>query len=102
MMALDISNWKFDKNMNIFSIIWSLVVGLIVGILARTLLPGSQHLSLLMTALFGIAGSFVGGFVGGLIKKPEDGAKFHPAGIIMSIIGTMILMYVAGMIIHKP
>jgi uncharacterized membrane protein YeaQ/YmgE (transglycosylase-associated protein family) len=87
--------------MNIFSIIWSLVIGLIVGVIARMLLPGAQHLSLIMTALFGVAGSFVGGFVGGLIKKPEDGAKFHPAGMAMSVVGTMVLMFVAGMIIKK-
>ena len=67
--------------MNIFHIIWMVVIGLIVGILARLVLPGAQHLSLLMTALFGIAGSFIGGFIGMAIKKPAPGEKFHPAGM---------------------
>ena len=81
--------------MNIFHIIWMLVIGLIVGMLARLLLPGAQHVGLLMTAFFGIVGSFVGGFLGSLIKKPNPDEKFHPAGMLMSVVGTVIVFFLA-------
>jgi uncharacterized membrane protein YeaQ/YmgE (transglycosylase-associated protein family) len=81
--------------MNIFQIIWMLVIGLVVGVLARMLLPGGQNIGMLMTAVFGVLGSIVGGFVGNLIKKPAPGEKFHPAGILMSIIGTVLVLFIA-------
>ena len=77
-------------------IIWSLIVGLIVGLIARAVMPGAQHLSLLMTSLLGIGGSIVGGLIARLFSKPKEGQPFHPAGIIMSIIGAMILLFVMG------
>lgn len=71
------------------------IIGLIVGMLARLLLPGGQHISLFMTAVFGIIGSFVGGFIGAMIKKPNPDEKFHPAGMLMSIIGTILVLFIA-------
>ena len=53
-------------------------------------------MGLLMTGVLGIVGSFVGGFIGRLFSKPADGAPFHPAGIIMSIIGALIVLFVMG------
>jgi uncharacterized membrane protein YeaQ/YmgE (transglycosylase-associated protein family) len=31
-----------------------------------------------------------------LFSKPEPGSSFHPAGVIMSIIGALILLFVWG------
>jgi uncharacterized membrane protein YeaQ/YmgE (transglycosylase-associated protein family) len=78
--------------MGLMHILWSIIVGFIVGLVARALLPGADNLGFLMTVILGIAGSLVGGFVGGLIKKPEPGATFHPAGFLMSIIGAILLL----------
>ena len=78
-----------------FHLLWMLIVGLIVGAIARWFMPGVENMSWLMTALLGIAGSFVGGFIARLFSKPADGAIVHPAGIILSVIGAMILLYVA-------
>lgn len=74
--------------------IWMFIVGLIVGAIALFLFPGAQGLGFWMTGLLGIAGSIVGGFLAQLFNKPKPGAPFHPAGIIMSIIGSLILIYV--------
>lgn len=74
--------------------IWMFVVGLIVGALARLFFPGAQGLGFFMTGLLGIAGSIVGGFLAQLFNKPAPGTPFHPAGIIMSVIGSLILIYV--------
>ena len=78
--------------MGIFSIIWMIVIGFIVGWLAQAFYPGAQSLGFWMTALLGIGGSLVGGIIGSLLFRSE-GAKFHPAGIFLSIVGSLILLY---------
>jgi uncharacterized membrane protein YeaQ/YmgE (transglycosylase-associated protein family) len=76
-------------------IISLIVVGLIAGALARLIVPGRQSISIGMTIVLGIIGSFVGGFLGFLIFQhdPMDGF-FQPAGIIGSIIGAIIVLLV--------
>ena len=77
-------------------IIWSIIVGFIIGLIARAIMPGMQHLGFIMTTLLGIGGSIVGGLIGRLFSKPEPGSSFHPAGLIMSIIGALILLFIWG------
>jgi len=76
--------------------IWMFIVGIVVGLIARFIMPGEQHMGLIMTGFLGIVGSFVGGFIGRLFSKPAEGAPFHPAGIIMSIVGALIVLFVWG------
>ena len=77
-----------------FHLIWMFIVGIVVGAIARYLMPGAQGMGLLMTGIVGIAGSFIGGFIARLFSKPADGAIVHPAGLILSVIGALILLYV--------
>lgn len=77
-----------------FHLIWMFIVGIVVGAIARYLMPGAQSMGLLMTGIVGIAGSFIGGFIARLFSKPADGAIVHPAGLILSVIGALILLYV--------
>jgi len=74
--------------------LWMFIVGIVVGAIARWIMPGAEHLGLLMTGILGIAGSFVGGFIARLFSKPAEGAVIHPAGLILSIIGAMLLLFV--------
>ena len=72
-----------------------IVVGLIAGALARLLVPGRQDLSIAMTILLGIVGSFVGGFLGYLLFGRDSGGGFlQPAGIIGSVIGAIIVLLI--------
>ena len=73
--------------------IWMFIVGIIVGAIARFIMPGADGIGILMTGVLGIAGSFVGGMIARIFSKPADGAVIHPAGIILSVIGAMILLY---------
>lgn len=76
-------------------IISILVVGLIAGALARLIVPGRQGLSIPMTILLGIVGSFVGGFLGYLLFGKDAGSGFlQPAGIIGSVIGAVIVLLI--------
>jgi uncharacterized membrane protein YeaQ/YmgE (transglycosylase-associated protein family) len=76
-------------------IISIIVVGLIAGALARLVVPGKQDMSIAMTIILGIVGSFVGGFLGYLIFGKDSGSGFlQPAGIIGSIIGAIIVLLI--------
>ena len=73
-------------------LIWSVIVGFIIGLVARAIVPGADQMGFIATAVVGIVGSLVGGFIGTLIKRPEPGATFHPAGFLMSIVGAVVLL----------
>lgn len=74
--------------MGLFELIWAVVIGLVVGLVARFVLPGRDPMGLLMTAVLGIAGSFVGTFLG----RTLFGRSYYSAGFIMSVIGAVILL----------
>jgi len=46
-----------------FSLFWLALTGVIIGALGRLVLPGRQDVSLLATALIGIAASLLGGIL---------------------------------------
>ncbi len=76
-------------------IVTMIVVGLIAGALARLIVPGRQNISIPMTILIGIIGSFVGGFLGYVIFGKDAGSGFlQPAGIIGSVIGAVIVLLI--------
>ena len=80
-----------------FQIIGMLIVGLIAGALARLIMPGKDPMGILMTIVLGIAGSFVGGFIARLIWH-TDGSYIHPGGLILSILGAILLLWVWRMV----
>jgi len=86
--------------MGIMHILWALIVGFVVGLIARAVMPGAQSMGFFMTAILGIIGSFVGGFIGSLISKPAEGSKFHAAGILMSIVGAIVVLWLWGLLAH--
>ena len=76
-------------------IISIVVIGLIAGALARLLVPGKQNLSIPMTIVLGVVGSFVGGFLGYLIFHKDSAAGFfQPSGIIGSVIGAVVVLLI--------
>jgi len=73
-------------------LIWYIIVGLIAGVVAKSVMH--MHMSFLWTILLGIVGSIVAGLITHLIFRPKEGAPFHPAGIIMSILGAILVLWV--------
>jgi uncharacterized membrane protein YeaQ/YmgE (transglycosylase-associated protein family) len=60
--------------------------GLVVGALARLALPGPDPMSIWMTIVLGLAGSFVAGLIAGLL--------WHRATrFVFSVLGAMLLLY---------
>ena len=83
-------------------ILTMLIVGAIAGFVARALVPGKDAMSVPMTILLGIVGSFVGGFLGYLIfgKDINEGA-LQPSGIIGAIIGAVVALLVYNAVTKK-
>ncbi|BBY30374.1 GlsB/YeaQ/YmgE family stress response membrane protein [Mycolicibacterium sediminis] len=76
-------------------IVTIIVVGLIAGALARLLVPGKQNLSIAMTIVLGVVGSFVGGFLGYLLfGKDSAQGLLQPSGIIGSVIGAVLVLVI--------
>ena len=78
-------------------IVTLIVVGLIAGALARLIVPGKQDMSIVMTVVLGIAGSFVGGFLGYVIfHRGNENGFFQTSGLIGSVIGAVILLLISA------
>ncbi|MCW2670241.1 MAG: hypothetical protein QOD70_1246 [Frankiales bacterium] len=70
-----------------------IVVGLVAGFLARALVPGDDSMSIGMTIVLGVVGSFVGGFLGYvLFGKDLNEGGVQPSGIVGSVIGAIIVL----------
>jgi len=78
------------------SILIFLIFGFVVGLLARALLPGKQGMGLLMTTVLGVIGSFLGGLIGNFISG-ETFDRIHPAGLLGSVLGAIIVLGVTGL-----
>jgi len=70
-------------------ILLTIIVGLIVGALAKLVMPGKDPGGIVITALLGIAGSFIAGALGHSLGWYEIG---EGPGLIASIIGAVILL----------
>lgn len=70
-----------------------LVFGLFVGVVARLLVPGRQHLGLLMTLLLGLAGSVIGGLVANALGT-GDLFELNIIGSIVAIASAVIFVVV--------
>jgi uncharacterized membrane protein YeaQ/YmgE (transglycosylase-associated protein family) len=64
------------------------VVGLIVGAFARLALPGKDPMSIPMTMLVGIAGSFIGG----LVMYAITGGR-NAGGFLVSLVFATLIVY---------
>ena len=75
-----------------------IIVGLVAGLLARAIKPGNDPMGWIMTIVLGIVGAMLGGFVAGLIGINADGGF---TGLIFSVIGAIILLFIYEMIMNK-
>ena len=72
-------------------LIWYIIVGLIAGVCAKMIMH--MHLTLMWTIILGIVGSIIGGLVMHIFSRPKPGAQFHPGGIIVSILGALLVLF---------
>jgi uncharacterized membrane protein YeaQ/YmgE (transglycosylase-associated protein family) len=78
-------------------IIGTIIIGFIVGVIAKFLMPGKDPTGFIWTVIIGIAGAWIAEFLGETVfhwyRDPGTGP-----GIIASIIGAMILLFVYHLI----
>lgn len=80
------------------SILGTLFIGLIAGLVARMLKPGDDSMGWIMTALLGVAGSFLASYAGAALGLYAPG---QPAGFIASVVGAIVLLAVYGLLKKK-
>ncbi|HEU4940760.1 MAG TPA: GlsB/YeaQ/YmgE family stress response membrane protein [Candidatus Eisenbacteria bacterium] len=80
------------------NILWAIIVGLVVGAIAKLIMPGRDGGNILMTILLGIAGSLLAGFLGRAMGLYREG---QGAGIIASIVGAIILLFIYRAFRHR-
>ena len=73
--------------------VWMAVIGFVVGLIARAVLPGTQSVGIVLTAVLGIAGSFLAGFAGQALGLYKEG---QPVGFIASVIGAVLLLFIVS------
>ena len=73
------------------SVIGHLIMGLIIGLVARAVLPGRQHMGLILTMLLGMIGAWLGGLIGRVTGMYEEG---KPAGFVMAVVGALVLLLI--------
>lgn len=68
-----------------------IVFGLVVGAVARLLLPGKQHLSIVATLVIGVLGSVVGGVIANALGT-GDIFELNILGSIVAVITAIVLV----------
>ena len=80
------------------AILGTIFIGLIVGFIARAVKPGDDKLGWIMTAVLGVAGSFLAGYAGTALGLYQPG---EVAGFIASVVGAIVLLFVYALVKSK-
>jgi uncharacterized membrane protein YeaQ/YmgE (transglycosylase-associated protein family) len=72
------------------------IFGLLIGLVARAIMPGQQHMGLILTMLLGLIGAWLGGLIGRVTGMYKEG---HPAGWFMALVGALIVLFIYSRIV---
>lgn len=81
-----------------FSLLGTLFIGLIAGFLARAVKPGDDGMGWILTAVLGVAGSFLASYGGASLGLYAPG---QAAGFIASVVGAVVLLVLYGLLKKK-
>lgn len=70
--------------------------GLVAGILARCIMPGKEHLGIIVTILLGVIGALIGGVISTALGLGKV-SGFNLYSILISTAGAIIVLFV----VHK-
>ena len=78
--------------------VWMAVIGFVVGLIARAILPGTQSLGIILTAVLGIAGAFLATFLGQMIGwyRADQGA-----GFIAATLGAVLVLFIWNRLVAR-
>ena len=69
-------------------IIWWILIGLVVGAVARLVVPGRQHIGIILTILIGV----VAAIVGGILTTALLGAGHTVITFIVAVVAAALLV----------
>jgi len=72
-----------------FSILIWCVYGIFVGSIAKSIIPGEEHLGFFQTVALGVVGSYFGGAIMYMLGQYS---ALSPAGVIMGVIGACVAL----------
>jgi len=67
------------------------IFGIVICLVARAVMPGNQHMGLILTMILGLVGAWLGGLIGRMTGMYKEG---HPAGYLMALVGALIVLFV--------
>lgn len=83
------------------TIIGYIVIGLLGGAIAKAIMPGEQGGGWVATILLGIVGALVGGFLGGLLLGVNYTEIFSIKGLIFSVVGALLVLFIYGLVTKR-
>jgi uncharacterized membrane protein YeaQ/YmgE (transglycosylase-associated protein family) len=83
--------WRSHQREGENDVIGFLVAGLIIGALARLIMPGKQHLSMVMTLLLGLTGSVIGGVIANLLGTGTIW-ELNVLGFVVAVVSAVALI----------
>ena len=66
------------------------IFGLFIGLVARAIMPGRQHMGLILTMILGLVGAWLGGVIGRAMGLYREG---HAAGWFMALLGALLVLF---------
>jgi uncharacterized membrane protein YeaQ/YmgE (transglycosylase-associated protein family) len=72
-------------------LVWYILIGFVAGLIAKSVMH--IHLTIFWTTVLGVIGSIIGGAVTHMFAPPRD-TRFHPAGLIFSTLGAILILFV--------
>jgi uncharacterized membrane protein YeaQ/YmgE (transglycosylase-associated protein family) len=79
-------------------LLWTLLLGLIAGALAKLIYPGNQGGGIIATVLLGVIGAFIGGQIATFLGVAASGLIPQ---LVIAVIGSMILIFLWGLIFRR-
>lgn len=76
-------------------LLWTILIGFIIGVIAKFLMPGRDPGGFIITAVLGIAGSWVGGWISAMLGGSGS------VGWIGSVLGAMLLLWIYRKMVLK-
>jgi len=77
-----------------------LILGIVSGVIAKMIIPGNNPGGFIVTALLGIAGSYLGGFISSLLGMGKFG-ELSPMGILWAVAGAVVLLVIYHFVTDK-
>jgi uncharacterized membrane protein YeaQ/YmgE (transglycosylase-associated protein family) len=89
-----------ERRENMFHLVWYILIGLVSGFIAKSVMH--VHMTMFWTIVLGIIGSILGGAVTHIFLRPKN-ERYHPAGLIFSTLGAVLILYICYKLkIHFP